>query len=274
MKTSPVTFCHSSVEQIIDHHTKVAIIESIRQQCTNINITERTNRLIRNAKDASYLQNPHIITLATYGQRWLLYLTQINHMNVCVLIERSVKPGYPYPKMLIVNFTFNEVLYQNTLFDLDILDNAKGHDTPLILVNDIYMMKNRDVTHWETLKRHNTLNIIFENQFNDDMICQPSAIQIKRIFCITQIEEMKVFIRELPYNIKGLNFTPLNNKYPIRTWLDSMKELGGQSVASTKTKQNTDMNTLAKMESSSANNTTSIDDCDTRPQSNVQIEQS
>jgi len=232
MKTSPVTFCHSSVEQIIDHHTKVAIIERIRQ-CTNINITERTNRLIRNAKDATYLQNPHIITLATYGQRWLMYLTQINHVNVCILIERSIKPGYPYPKMLIVNYTFNEVLYQNTLFDLEIMDKAKGHDTPLILVNDIYMMKNRDVTHWETLKRINTLNIIFENQFNDNMICQPSAIQLKRIFCTTQIEDMKTFIRELPYNIKGLNFTPLNSKYPVRTWLDSANELGQQVVHST-----------------------------------------
>ena len=225
MKTSPVTFCHSSVEQIIDHHTKVAIIESIRQ-CTNINITERTNRLIRNSKDASYLNNPHLITLAPYCQRWLMYLTQINHMNVCILIERSVKPGYPYPKMLIVNYIFHDVLYQNTLFDLDLIDNAKGQDTPLILVNDIYMMKNRDVTCWEALKRINTINTIFENQFKDDMIIQPSAIQVKRVFSTTQLEDMKTFIQQLPYNIKGLNFIPLNSKYPTRTWLDSSHELG------------------------------------------------
>jgi hypothetical protein len=227
MKTSPVTFCHSSVEQIIDHHTKVAVIESIRQ-CANINITERNSRLIRNEKDACYLQNPHIITLATYGQRWLMYLTQMNHMNVCILIERSVKPGYPYPKMLIVNYRFNEVLYQNTLFDLEIIDKAKGHDTPLILVNDILIMKNRDVSHWDTIKRLNTLSIIFENQFNNDMIRQPSAIQLKRVFCNTQLDELKQFVRELPYNIKGLLFTPLNSKYQSRTWLDSAKELSSR----------------------------------------------
>jgi len=227
MKTSPVTFCHSSVEQIIDHHTKVAVIESIRQ-CANINITERNGRLIRNEKDACYLQNPHIITLATYGQRWLMYLTQMNHMNVCILIERSVKPGYPYPKMLIVNYRFNEVLYQNTLFDLEIIDKAKGHDTPLILVNDILIMKNRDVSHWDTIKRLNTLSIIFENQFNNDMIRQPSAIQLKRVFCNTQLDELKQFVRELPYNIKGLLFTPLNSKYHRRTWLDSAKELSSR----------------------------------------------
>jgi hypothetical protein len=224
MKTSPVTFCNSSVDQIIDHHTKVAIIESIRQ-CSNINITDRNHRLIRNAKDATYLHNPHLITLATYGQRWLMYLTQVNHMNVCILIERSVKPGYPYPKMLIAHYTFNEVLYQNTLFDLDIIDNAKGNDTPLILVNDMFMMKNRDVTHWDTLKRINTINIIFENQFTDNMILQPAAIQIKKVFNTLQLEQMKTFVRELPYGIKGLHFMPLNSKYPVRTWLDSNKEL-------------------------------------------------
>jgi len=105
------------------------------------------------------------------------------------------------------------------------------------------MMKNRDVTHWDTIKRINALNIIFENQFNDNMMCQPSAIQLKRVFCTTQIEDMKTFIRELPYNIKGLNFTPLNSKYPVRTWLDSANELGQQVVHSTELVNNVALTT-------------------------------
>lgn len=226
MKTSPVTFCHSSVEQIIDHHTKTMLMESIRQ-CVNINITERTFRPIRNERDVTYLQNPHLISLATKGQRWLMYLTQVNHLNVCVLIERSIKPGYPYPKMLVVPYHFNEILYQNTLFDLEVLDNAKGQDTPLILVCDIMMMKNRDVSVWDPVRRMNTLHTIFEKQFTNNMQLQPSAIQIKRLFCINNFNDMIAFIHTLPYPIKGLHFLPLNSKYQRRTWWDTAQQLYG-----------------------------------------------
>lgn len=226
MKTSPVTFCHSSVEQIIDHHTKTMLTESIRQ-CVNINITERTFRPIRNERDVTYLQNPHLISLATNGQRWLMYLTQVNHLNVCVLIERSIKPGYPYPKMLVVPYHFNEILYQNTLFDLEVLDNAKGQDTPLILVCDIMMMKNRDVSVWDPVRRMNTLHTIFEKQFTNNMQLQPSAIQIKRLFCINNFNDMIAFIHTLSYPIKGLHFLPLNSKYQRRTWWDTAQQLYG-----------------------------------------------
>ena len=229
MKTSPVTFCSSSVEQIIDHHTKTTLMESIRQ-CVNINIAERTFRPVKNIKDLMYLQNPHLITVATRCQRWLMYLTQVNHKNVCVLIERSIKPGYPYPKMLVVPYHFNEILYQNTLMDLEVIDNAKGHDTPLILVCDILMMKNRDVSVWDPVRRMNTLHIIFGKQFTDNMQLQPSAIQIKRLFCINNFDDLIVFLRTLPYEVKGLHFLPLNSKYPKRTWWDTHKQLYGNTL--------------------------------------------
>ena len=234
MKTSPVSFCHSSVEQIIDHHTKTMLLESIRQ-CININIAERTFRLVRNEHDASYLQNPHLITLATNGQKWLMYLTQINHMNVCIFIERSIKPGYPYPKMLLIPYHFNEVLYQNTLIDVEVISNAKGQDTPLILVCDLLMMKNRDVSTWDPVRRMNTLHIMFDKQFTDNIHLQPSAIQIKKLFCINNFDEMLKFIHSLSYNIKGLHFLPLNSKYPRRTWIDTAHQLYGNTVENSPT---------------------------------------
>lgn len=229
MKTSPVTFCNSSVEQIIDHHTKTTLLESIRQ-CVNINIAERTFRPVRNEKDAAYLQNPHLISLATCGHRWLMYLTQVNHMNICVFIERSIKPGYPYPKMLLVPYHFSDVLYQNTLLDIEVLDNAKGSDTPLILVSDLLMMKNRDVSIWDPVRRMNTLHTMFEKQFTNNIQLQPAAIQIKRLFCINNFDKMLPFIHSLPYNIKGLHFLPLNGKYPHRTWFDTSHQLYGNTL--------------------------------------------
>ena len=133
--------------------------------------------------------------------------------------------------MLIVHFRFNEVLYQNTLFDVEIIDNAKGNDSPLMLVCDLMMLKNRNVQIWDPIRRINTLHTLFENQFHNNLILQPTAIQIKAMYCTNNFEEMKTFVKTLPYTIRGLNFIPLNSKYPVRTWIDNHGELIGHVVS-------------------------------------------
>ena len=96
-----------------------------------------------------------------------------------------------------------------------------------MLVCDILMMKNRDVSVWDPVRRMNTLHTIFEKQFTNNMHLQPAAVQIKRLFCINNFDEMLSFISTLPYRVKGLHFFPLNSKYAKRTWWDSDGQLYG-----------------------------------------------
>lgn len=224
MKTSPITFCGSSVEHIIDHPTKTLIVDAIRQ-LTDLAPDSRTTRIMRSPHDASFLRNPHLMALATRGQRFWMYLTQVNHQNVCLLVERSIKPGYPFPKMLAVQYQFNDTLYQNTLLEVEVLNDAGGCDAPLILWTDLLVLKNRDVRNWDPIRRFNVMHTILEKQYHENMVMQPCALQIKRLFASTDWNAMLAFVKALPYVPRGLMFYPLNTRYPVRLWLDDHQEL-------------------------------------------------
>lgn len=224
MKTSPITFCSSSVEHIIDHPTKTLIVDTIRQ-LTDLAPDSRTTRIMRTPHDASFLRNPHLMALATRGQRFWMYLTQVNHQNVCLLVERSIKPGYPFPKMLAVQYQFNDTLYQNTLLEVEVLNDAGGCDAPLILWTDLLVLKNRDVRNWDPIRRFNVMHTILEKQYHENMVLQPCALQIKRLFASTDWNAMLTFAKALPYIPRGLMFYPLNTRYPVRLWLDDNQQL-------------------------------------------------
>lgn len=224
MKTSPITFCGSSVEHLIDHPTKTLIVDAIRQ-LTDLAPDTRTTRIMRSPHDASFLRNPHLMAIATRGQRFWMYLTQVNHQNVCLLVERSIKPGYPFPKMLAVQYQFNDTLYQNTLLEVEVLNDAGGCDAPLILWTDLLVLKNRDVRNWDPIRRFNVMHTILEKQYHENMVMQPCALQIKRLFASTEWNAMLAFVKTLPYVPRGLIFYPLNTRYPVRLWLDDNQEL-------------------------------------------------
>jgi hypothetical protein len=223
MKISPITFCNSSVNQLIDNATKAGVVEGIRG-LVGLVPDEKTYRVMRTPRDISFLRNPHLVAPATRGQRFWLYLTQIDHRNSCLLVERSIKPGYPYPKILVLNYQFNETLYQNTLMEVEILDNAGGRDAPLMLLTDLLALKARDVRNWDPIRRFNVLHTILEKQYHENMVLQPCTIQIKRLFASTDWDALIAFTKTLPYVTRGLVFYPLNTRYPVRIWLDDQQE--------------------------------------------------
>ena len=224
MKTSPITFCNSSVDQLIDHPTKTLVVETIRQ-LTELSPETRTCKIVRTPRDVGFLKNGHLAGLATRGQRFWLYLTQIQHANVCLLVERSIKPGYPYPKMLVVRYQFNDTLHQNTLMEVEVLSDAGGCDAPLILLSDLLVLKNRDVRNWDPIRRFTVMHTMLEKQYHENMVLQPASLQVKRLFAATDWDQMLQFAQSLPYPTRGLTFYPMNTRFPVRLWLDDTKEL-------------------------------------------------
>lgn len=222
MKLSSIAFCNGSVEQIVDHQSKESILSSIRM-LINMNPDKKTTRMMNNVKDISYIRNPHVMVVLTSGQKYWLYCTTIEHKSYCILIEKYIKPGYPYPKMILVNMQFNSVVYQNTLFDVEITTDRTMHH--IMLVSDILILKNRDIRFWDPLKRFSSIHTIFDKQFHDNIIRQPCAIQIKKLFSTSQLLKMCTWAVTLPYVVRGIMFIPLQSKFQSRIWLDSKREM-------------------------------------------------
>ena len=67
LHTSAVTFCHSAVEQLIDHHSKAAVVNGIEQLLGDKIDAKASQRFVRTPRDVSVLRNPHVLQLAVKG---------------------------------------------------------------------------------------------------------------------------------------------------------------------------------------------------------------
>ena len=111
MKTTSIAFCDGSIEQIVDHQTKKHVLDSIRMCCKHSLDPEAPSPVDRlELDDIKYLLGAHALALAHPSSRFWLFCTELEGKPQSVLVERRVKPGYPFPKM-IRSMTFSEGLH-------------------------------------------------------------------------------------------------------------------------------------------------------------------
>ena len=238
MKTVPISFCNDTVtvEQLVEHNDKNAVLESIRMS-VDLTADQKYYRVMREQSDANLLHFPHVFSLVSSGFKYWLYLTQLNHTNCCVLVERRIRNGYPYPKMVLPLLDFDDTLFSNTLFEVEIvqLTDDKRH---VILISDLVMFKNRNAREWDPLRRFSTIHMVMKKHFRENAVNQPCPLQVKRLFTRASWKEMLKFQQKLPYKTRGLILFPVNPRFRIRLWLDGKQELEKVGAAAAKASSN------------------------------------
>tara|TARA_B110001469_G_scaffold127429_1_gene148288 strand:+ start:7403 stop:8380 length:978 start_codon:yes stop_codon:yes gene_type:complete len=203
-------FCNKRVENIISNELKQYILSDIKNR-TNITFNSRYAKLF-NDKYKNNLNNPHIACLKTSGTPYLLFFTKINNINYCLLIDKKINTGHTYPKIFIVNLKFNSILYNGTLFEIELLRDKNNNWQ--ILISDIYYYDNNIIyKNINIIDRINTIHEILNNKYNYDseQIC---PIYIKKYFevnCISNI--FNNFVENCNYNIRGIYLIPININY-------------------------------------------------------------
>ena len=223
MKTVSISFCGGHIESIVEHSDKHAVLENIRL-CVGLTADQKYYKVLRDAGDAGALGFPHLLTTLSAGHKYWLFLTQVQHENCCVLIERHIRNGWVYPKMVVPLLDFDDALHAGTLFEAEIapLDDGKRH---VMLLADLLMYKNRNTREWDPLRRFSTMHSAISGSFRENIVNQPMALQVKRLFARTQWREMLAFQRALPYTTRGLVLFPMNPRSRTRLWLDARGEL-------------------------------------------------
>jgi len=150
---------------------------------------------------------PHLISVRTNGNPYFLYLTRLNFLNQCILIDKKVQQGYFYPRMILVRLWFDDHLFENTLFEGEMVKQNDGSWT--FLLNDLLALGNRHTSDGNLLQRHRMLQRILERHFvpDDVNICR---LRVKRYFGCDSLRRMLTdFVPTLPYSCRGVYFTPV-----------------------------------------------------------------
>ena len=203
-------FCNKKVDNIISNELKKYIIDDMKLR-TSLTPTSRYAKIF-NPDYSKNLNNPHISCLKTYGTPYLLFFTKINSVNYVLLIDKRVKTGHNYPKMFVVQYRFNDDLFNGTLYECELLrDN--DNDWKLLLA-DLYYYKGKIMKDTCITDRIDIMHRSLENEYIDDTFCDICPLEIKKYFDIEDTQDILAeFVPQLNYKIRGLYFVPININY-------------------------------------------------------------
>ena len=120
METSIIDFCSSRGYNIKNDRFKSDILKNLYNKY-QIDINYNNEVSFTN-KDLNNLNKfNHYISVLTSGNKYFLYLTKIKNECYSILIDRKLAKNHKFPKMIIINFRFKEELYNNTLFETELI---------------------------------------------------------------------------------------------------------------------------------------------------------
>ena len=109
----------------------------------NININKK-HAFILNQKSVYFLEKTqHIISIKSSGTNYYLYLTNINNINYCFYIDRKIKSGYTYPRIISVKYSFSDEIFDDTLLDGELVRDQDDNDSWIFLITDLLVLKGK-----------------------------------------------------------------------------------------------------------------------------------
>jgi hypothetical protein len=208
-ETSKIPFCGKQACNVVDDSFKAELLE-ILQKNYYISIKDR-NFYIINQKNVKYIEkDPNILSVKSSGSLYYLFLTQIDGDNFCFFIDKKIKEGHSCPRIISVNYRFDDELYKNTLFEGELLrDNDQNW---LYIINNLILhqgklMKDKHINH-----KINLVYDILTNKYIRDTHLEICPLYVKRLFANHEFDHMvKTYIPSLNYNCRGIYFEGIRN---------------------------------------------------------------
>jgi hypothetical protein len=210
MHTGIINFASRTALNIKSTDVKKEILDTVENLCQVKIIQKHFEKFDKNSF-SKLNKSPHLVSLRTNGNPYYLMLCSYNFVNQCIFIDKKVQNGYFVPRMIIAKFEFDDELFENTLFDGEMLKNDKNEW--IYIINDVIAYKNEHLDKLNFLKRLTLINNIMNNNYRADKndICN---LQIKKYVTYDKIKPLvEEILPKLAYTCRGLYFKPLYLKF-------------------------------------------------------------
>ena len=216
METSEISFCNGKGYNIKNNREKSNILKNIYDKYNiiisnnnNDNILTYNDGLLTNLKKYNYL-----VSTITQGNQYCLYLTKIGNENYSIFLDTKVNENYKFPKLILVNFRFQEDLFSDTLFKGDLIKDYNNKWQ--FLISDILVYKGTIYNNYSLIDKIKLLYSILKNSYIKDSFIDICYLKIKRYFNYNELNYViENFIPNSNYKILGIYFHPLSTN--IRT---------------------------------------------------------
>ena len=216
-KTMDISFCGKNALNVVEKDDKIVICDRIIKDRYEITNKHKFASLI-NDKSVKFLSlNPHLITIKSNGSNYFLLMTSINNTNCCFFIDRKLKNGYTYPRVVAVKYRFSDDIFKDTLLEGEIIRD--DNDNWMFLVNDLLVFKGKRV-NGNIVSKYNKVYDMLENMYTPDNEMDICPIRVKRVFKYSDYTKLITqFIPSINYKIRGMYFNSLNEKHSNHLYL-------------------------------------------------------
>jgi len=178
----------------------------------NIKILQRHHHNLDNT-NINFILSNHLMNLRSNGNRYYLYFTLYNDIEIIYYIDKKIHPGYQRPRIIFGRGLFDKSLFNNTLLDGEMV---KCHDnTWTFLINDIISYEGNYLINKTLPERLNIIYNLLDKQYTPDNTIDVCNYKVKNYFnmykeTITHINELS---KSLNYTCRGIYIWPYDLKY-------------------------------------------------------------
>lgn len=208
--TSDISFCDKTFQNVICDDVKNNILNKLTDDY-EVCINKKGFVLIQEKYYPNLKKNQHVMTIKSNGNSYYLFLTKYNNINTCFYIDKKIKQGFQFPRILLLKQRFSEDIFNDTLIEGELV--RKENNKWIFLISDLHVYKGIKINS-NIIDKYNTIYNILTNEYIPDIYLDPCQYQVKKIFNYEKINDLlNDFIPQLPYNVKGIIFHPINKKY-------------------------------------------------------------
>jgi hypothetical protein len=150
---------------------------------------------------------PHLISLRSNGNRYYIYFTLYNDVEIIYYIDMKIHTGYEKPRIILARGLFDKSLFKNTLLDGEMV---KTNDNKWVfIINDIIAYEGKKLDDVILPERLKIIYKILETKYTPDEIIDVCTYKVKNYYNLSKksIEELLQFSKELNYTSRGLYFS-------------------------------------------------------------------
>jgi hypothetical protein len=206
MQIAEISFADKVAYNIKADDTKKYILDQLEKKYDLKIITKHHERFEEKLLPLMN-NNPHLICARSNGNPYFLHMLKYNFNNYCIFIDKKIQHGYFYPRMIICNFHFAESIFDDTIFEGEMIKTKTGKW--IFVINDLIVHKGTYLNNINLVKRLNILYELLDKDFlDDDMdIC---TLSVKKYFKYDEFQNLlHTHIPKLPYTCRGVYFKPL-----------------------------------------------------------------
>lgn len=212
MRTGVISFCDRISYNIKCPDAKDIILNELENKY-NIRILQKHWFRMDDIQYKYVNQIPHNVCIRSNGNPYFLYFTRYEDISQIMYIDKKVQPNYQKPRIILTRGQFNDVIFNNTLIEGEMVKDTKNQW--IFLINDMIIYQGKSLKDIDLPQRLKYVEEMLSKYYTEDPFMDVCSFQIKKYVAAStdSVESLIDFSKNLPYTNRGVYFVPFSLKY-------------------------------------------------------------